>query len=108
MTYDQRDDAILPQYVIDQFSKLTEGEFIMTTGVGQHQMWAAQWTKFNRPRTWITSGGLGSMGLRPARRDGRPGRLPRRPGRRHRRRRQLPDEHPGAGHGLTARTCRSR
>ena len=63
MTYDQRDDVILPQYVIDQFSKLTKGEFIMTTGVGQHQMWAAQWTKFNRPRTWITSGGLGSMGF---------------------------------------------
>ena len=63
MTYDQRDDAILPQYVIDQFSKLAKGEFIMTTGVGQHQMWAAQWTKFDQPRTWITSGGLGSMGF---------------------------------------------
>ena len=62
MTFDQRDDAIMPQYVIDQFSSLTQGEFIMTTGVGQHQMWAAQWTKFIRPRTWITSGGLGSMG----------------------------------------------
>src|SRR3954454_16050298 len=62
MTYDQRDDMILPQYVLEQFSKLTEGEFIMSTGVGQHQMWAAQWTQFKRPRTWITSGGLGSMG----------------------------------------------
>jgi acetolactate synthase-1/2/3 large subunit len=62
MTYDQRDDAIMPQYVIDQFSNLTKGEFIMTTGVGQHQMWAAQWTRFAHPRTWITSGGLGSMG----------------------------------------------
>ncbi len=62
MTYDQRDDAIVPQYVIDQFSRLTDGEFYMTTGVGQHQMWAAQWTNFKRPRTWITSGGLGSMG----------------------------------------------
>jgi acetolactate synthase-1/2/3 large subunit len=63
MTYDQRDDAIMPQYVIDQFSNLTKGEFLMTTGVGQHQMWAAQWTKFSRPRTWVTSGGLGSMGF---------------------------------------------
>jgi acetolactate synthase-1/2/3 large subunit len=63
MTYDQRDDAILPQYVIDQFSNLTEGKFVMTTGVGQHQMWAAQWTRFKDPRTWITSGGLGSMGF---------------------------------------------
>ena len=63
MTYDQRDDAIIPQYVIDQFSNLAKGKFIMSTGVGQHQMWAAQWTKFAEPRTWITSGGLGSMGF---------------------------------------------
>jgi acetolactate synthase-1/2/3 large subunit len=63
MTYDQRDDVIMPQYVIDQFSNLVRGEFIMTTGVGQHQMWAAQWTRFSRPRTWVTSGGLGSMGF---------------------------------------------
>lgn len=63
MTYDQRDDAIMPQYVIDQFSKLARGDFIMTTGVGQHQMWAAQWTCFDRPRAWVTSGGLGSMGF---------------------------------------------
>jgi len=67
MTYDQRDDAIMPQYVIDQLSELVKhevkNEFIMTTGVGQHQMWAAQWTRFTRPRTWVTSGGLGSMGF---------------------------------------------
>jgi acetolactate synthase-1/2/3 large subunit len=63
MAYDQRDDVILPQYVIDLFSRLTNGEFIMATGVGQHQMWAAQWTKFKHSRTWITSGGLGSMGF---------------------------------------------
>lgn len=63
MTYDQRDDVIMPQYVIDQFSKLAKGNFLMSTGVGQHQMWAAQWTKFTNPRTWITSGGLGSMGF---------------------------------------------
>jgi acetolactate synthase-1/2/3 large subunit len=62
MAYDQRDDLIMPQYVIDQFSSLARGGFIMTTGVGQHQMWAAQWTRFEQPRTWITSGGLGSMG----------------------------------------------
>jgi acetolactate synthase-1/2/3 large subunit len=63
MAYDQREDAILPQYAIDTFSELTKGDFIMSTGVGQHQMWAAQWTRFKRPRTWITSGGLGSMGF---------------------------------------------
>ncbi len=62
MTYDQRDDLIQPQYVLERFSALAEGEFIMTTGVGQHQMWAAQWTRFKHPRTWISSGGLGSMG----------------------------------------------
>jgi acetolactate synthase I/II/III large subunit len=62
LSYDQRDDLIMPQYVLEQFSSLTHGEFIMTTGVGQHQMWAAQWTKMKHPRTWITSGGLGAMG----------------------------------------------
>ncbi len=63
MTYADRDDVIVPQYVIDQLSKITGGEMIMTTGVGQHQMWAAQWTNFKHPRTWVTSGGLGSMGF---------------------------------------------
>ncbi len=63
MTYDQRDDVILPQYVIDKFSELTQGDFLMSTGVGQHQMWAAQWTRFKNSRSWITSGGLGSMGF---------------------------------------------
>jgi acetolactate synthase-1/2/3 large subunit len=63
MTYEQRDDAILPQYVIDQLSQIAHGQFLMTTGVGQHQMWAAQWTRFKDPRTWVTSGGLGSMGF---------------------------------------------
>ncbi len=63
MTYADRDDAILPQYVVDEFSKLARGQFLMTTGVGQHQMFAAQWTQFDRPRTWVTSGGLGSMGF---------------------------------------------
>ena len=63
MTYSDRDDAILPQYVIDEFSKIARGNFLMTTGVGQHQMFAAQWTKFDRPRAWVTSGGLGTMGF---------------------------------------------
>lgn len=63
MTYADREDVIVPQYVIDQLSKITGGEMIMTTGVGQHQMWAAQWTNFKHPRCWVTSGGLGSMGF---------------------------------------------
>ena len=62
MAYADRSDVILPQYLLERFSAIADGEFIMTTGVGQHQMWAAQWTRFKRPRTWITSGGLGSMG----------------------------------------------
>ena len=63
MSYADRDDVILPQYVVDEFSKLARGKFLMTTGVGQHQMFAAQWTTFDHPRTWVTSGGLGSMGF---------------------------------------------
>ena len=41
----------------------TKGEAIISTGVGQHQMWAAQWYKYNEPRRWVSSGGLGSMGF---------------------------------------------
>ena len=64
-----------------------DGDAIVRTDVGQHQMWAAQHYLFDQPRRWITSGGLGHDGLRPARRDRRPGRAARRAGRRHRRRR---------------------
>ena len=99
MTYEQRDDAILPQYVLEQFSKLARGEFIMTTGVGQHQMWAAQWTKLEASPHLDHLRRAGVDGLRPARRDGGAGGLSRRAGRRYRRRRQLRHEHPGAGDG---------
>jgi len=61
-TYQDTDDAIQPQYAIEQLCKLTKGEAIITTGVGQHQMWAAQFYDFENPRTLITSAGLGSMG----------------------------------------------
>jgi acetolactate synthase I/II/III large subunit len=54
--------TILPQYVIDQISRITQGEAIITTGVGQHQMWAAQFYRWRMPRQMITSGGLGTMG----------------------------------------------
>jgi acetolactate synthase-1/2/3 large subunit len=51
-----------PQYVIEEINRQTNGEAIITTGVGQHQMWAAQFYRWRRPRQMITSGGLGTMG----------------------------------------------
>ncbi|CAN6464699.1 unnamed protein product [Victoria cruziana] len=56
-------EAIPPQYAIKMLDELTNGEAIISTGVGQHQMWAAQWYKYQRPRQWLTSGGLGAMGF---------------------------------------------
>lgn len=63
LKYKDTPDAIQPQYVIELLHELTKGDAIITTGVGQHQMWAAQYYKFNNPRTFITSAGLGSMGI---------------------------------------------
>ncbi len=60
--FNQREGTILPQYVIEQISRITEGQAIITTGVGQHQMWAAQFYRWRHPRQMITSGGLGTMG----------------------------------------------
>jgi acetolactate synthase-1/2/3 large subunit len=54
---------LLPQFIIQQLSEVTRGEAIIATGVGQHQMWTAQYYQFNRPRSLITSGGLGTMGF---------------------------------------------
>ena len=54
---------LLPQYVVDTLWKKTNGKAIVTTGVGEHQMFAAQWWKTTEPRTFITSGGLGTMGF---------------------------------------------
>ncbi len=68
LRYNDRDDAIVPQYAIERLWQILRDrglldETIITTGVGQHQMWAAQYFKFNAPRTWLTSGGLGTMGF---------------------------------------------
>jgi acetolactate synthase I/II/III large subunit len=64
IAYDQKPTApVLPQFVVDEIFRLTKGDAIITTEVGQHQMWAAQYYKFNKPRRWITSGGLGTMGF---------------------------------------------
>jgi len=57
------ENAISPQYAIKMLEELTNGDAIVTTGVGQHQMWAAQFYKYKRPRQWLTSGGLGAMGF---------------------------------------------
>jgi acetolactate synthase-1/2/3 large subunit len=54
---------ILPQFAVGEIHRLTKGDAIVTTEVGQHQMWAAQFYRFNKPRRWITSGGLGTMGF---------------------------------------------
>lgn len=62
-TYDQDPAKLMPQYVIEQIYKLTAGKAIITTEVGQHQMWAAHFYKYTRPRTFISSGGLGTMGF---------------------------------------------
>ena len=58
----QEDQVILPQSVIEMLYEMTKGDAIITTGVGQHQMWSGQWYKYKFPRQFITSAGLGSMG----------------------------------------------
>lgn len=63
LAYDQDPDGyIQQQYVIEQLHELTSGDAIIVAGVGQHQMWASQFWGFERPHTWINSGGLGTMG----------------------------------------------
>ncbi len=60
---DSTDCEIKPQYMIEAMFEATDGEAIITSDVGQHQMWAAQYYGFTRPRQWINSGGLGTMGF---------------------------------------------
>lgn len=62
--YDTSFDGILPQFAITELCRMTrDRDTIVTVGVGQHQMWAAQYFKFRRPRTWLSSSGLGTMGF---------------------------------------------
>jgi acetolactate synthase-1/2/3 large subunit len=64
LSYDQDPDGpIKTQHFIERLHALTNGEAIVTAGVGQHQMWASQFWRFSRPRSWINSGGLGTMGF---------------------------------------------
>jgi acetolactate synthase-1/2/3 large subunit len=60
---DSRDSEIKPQFMIEAMYEATEADAIITSDVGQHQMWAAQYYHFNRPRRWLNSGGLGTMGF---------------------------------------------
>ena len=60
---DDREFHLKPQAVMEELNRQTQGEAIITTGVGQHQMWAAQFYQFKHPRQWVTSGGLGTMGF---------------------------------------------
>jgi len=63
MNYDRDSALIQPYAVIEEINRLTGGEAIITTGVGQHQMWAAQYFDFRSPRLWLTSGSMGTMGF---------------------------------------------
>ncbi|CAJ1961638.1 unnamed protein product [Sphenostylis stenocarpa] len=63
LSYKTFEEEISPQYAIQVLDELTNGEAIVSTGVGQHQMWAAQFYKYKKPRQWLTSGGLGAMGF---------------------------------------------
>ena len=61
--YERTDSPISPQWLIEQIYNISSGKAIVTTDVGQHQMWAAQFYKFDKPNNWVTSGGLGTMGF---------------------------------------------
>jgi acetolactate synthase-1/2/3 large subunit len=63
MNYDRESQLIQPYHVIEEINRLTKGEAIIATGVGQHQMWAAQYFDFREPRQWLTSGSMGTMGF---------------------------------------------
>jgi len=63
LKYDRSSPLIKPQYVIEKLYEITGGDAYVTSDVGQHQMWAAQFYKFHKPRRWINSGGLGTMGF---------------------------------------------
>jgi acetolactate synthase I/II/III large subunit len=63
MNYDRASPLIQPYYVIEEINRHTRGEAIISTGVGQHQMWAAQYCDFVAPRLWLTSGSMGTMGF---------------------------------------------
>jgi acetolactate synthase-1/2/3 large subunit len=63
LNYDRESRLIQPNYIIETMNRITKGEAVIATGVGQHQMWAAQYFDFRQPRLWLTSGSMGTMGF---------------------------------------------
>jgi acetolactate synthase-1/2/3 large subunit len=63
MNYDRNSELVQPHYVLEEINRIAGGKAIISTGVGQHQMWAAQMCDFQRPRQWLTSGSMGTMGF---------------------------------------------
>ena len=63
MNYNRASELVQPHYVIEEINRVTKGQAIISTGVGQHQMWAAQMFDFAKPRQWLTSGSMGTMGF---------------------------------------------
>ena len=63
LKYDRKSKIIKPQFVVEKLYEVTKGEAFVCSDVGQHQMWAAQYYKFDKPRRWMNSGGLGTMGF---------------------------------------------
>ena len=108
LSYEYADDVIKPQFVVEKLYEITKGDAIIVTDVGQHQMWAAQYYKFDKPRKWLHLRRARHHGLRVPgghrRQSGPSGQT----GLQHLRRRQHPDEHPGAGHHDREQHSRSR
>ena len=63
LDFDRKSELVQPHYVLETMNQITQGEAIISTGVGQHQMWAAQYCDFREPRLWLTSGSMGTMGF---------------------------------------------
>jgi acetolactate synthase-1/2/3 large subunit len=63
LNYDRDSGLIQPYYIMETMNRITRGEAVISTGVGQHQMWAAQYCDFREPRLWLTSGSMGTMGF---------------------------------------------
>ena len=98
LSYEYADDVIKPQFVVEKLYEITGGDAIIVTDVGQHQMWAAQYYKFDKPRNWLHVRRARDHGLRVPGRDRREGRASGQERVQHFRGRQHPDEHPGACH----------